>query len=336
MITMGIYLAERGLIPDVLLRIFIKRFSLSRLVEANNEERKMSVIDGLKGGPIAENTIDANEQHYEVPADYFKAVLGPKLKYSCCWFDDESVSLGEAEIKMMESYLERAKIEDGQMILDLGCGWGSLSLFLAERFPNSAIYSVSNSNDQIEHIKNIAKEKNLENLHPEVQDVNFLSLNQQFDRVVSIEMFEHMRNYEALLQKVKHLLKPDGLLFIHIFCHKETAYLYEESGEKDWMTRNFFRGGIMPSHDIFSYFSEFEVKKTWKVNGAQYTRTLDEWLKIHDQSKKKIMNIFQDHYQNPSIHFYRWRLFYIACSEFFSINKGEEWFVSHYLLSPRQ
>ena len=336
MITMGIYLAERGFIPDRLLRFFIKRFSLSRLVEANNEERKMSVIDGLKTGPIAENTIDANEQHYEVPADYFKAVLGPRLKYSCCWFDDESVSLGEAEIKMMESYLERAKIEDGQTILDLGCGWGSLSLFLAERFPNSNIYSVSNSNDQIEHIKNIAKEKNLGNLYPEVQDVNSLTLNQQFDRVVSIEMFEHMRNYEALLQKVKQHLKPDGLLFIHIFCHKETAYLYEESGEKDWMTRNFFRGGIMPSHDIFSHFSEFEVRKIWKVNGTQYTRTLDEWLKIHDESKAKIMSIFQNHYQNPSIHFYRWRLFYIACSEFFSINNGKEWFVSHYLLSPKQ
>ena len=334
MIAMGIYLAERGFIPDRLLRFFIKRFSLSRLVEANNEERKMSVIDGLKTGPIAENTIDANEQHYEVPAEYFKAVLGPRLKYSCCWFDDESVTLGQAEIKMMESYLERAKIEDGQTILDLGCGWGSLSLFLAERFPNSNIYSVSNSNDQIEHIRNIAKEKNLGNLYPEVQDVNSLTLNQQFDRVVSIEMFEHMRNYEALLQKVKQHLKPDGLLFIHIFCHKETAYLYEESGEKDWMTRNFFRGGIMPSHDIFSHFSEFEVRKIWKVNGTQYTRTLDEWLKIHDESKAKIMSIFQNHYQNPSIHFYRWRLFYIACSEFFSINKGNEWFVSHYLLSP--
>ena len=334
MIAMGIYLAERGFIPDRLLRFFIKRFSLSRLVEANNEERKMSVIDGLKTGPIAENTIDANEQHYEVPAEYFKAVLGPRLKYSCCWFDDESVTLGQAEIKMMESYLERAKIEDGQTILDLGCGWGSLSLFLAERFPNSNIYSVSNSNDQIEHIRNIAKEKNLGNLYPEVQDVNSLTLNQQFDRVVSIEMFEHMRNYEALLQKVKQHLKPDGLLFIHIFCHKETAYLYEESGEKDWMTRNFFRGGIMPSHDIFSHFSEFEVRKIWKVNGTQYTRTLDEWLKIHDESKAKIMSIFQNHYQNPSVHFYRWRLFYIACSEFFSINKGNEWFVSHYLLSP--
>ena len=336
MIAMGIYLAERGFIPDRLLRFFIKRFSLSRLVEANNEERKMSVIDGLKTGPIAENTIDANEQHYEVPAEYFKAVLGPRLKYSCCWFDDESVTLGQAEIKMMESYLERAKIEDGQTILDLGCGWGSLSLFLAERFPNSAIYSVSNSNDQIEHIRNIAKEKNLGNLYPEVQDVNSLTLNQQFDRVVSIEMFEHMRNYEALLQKIKQHLKPDGLLFIHIFCHKETAYLYEESGEKDWMTRNFFRGGIMPSHDIFSHFNEFEVQNIWKVSGTQYTRTLDEWLKIHDESKAKIMSIFQNHYQNPSVHFYRWRLFYIACSEFFSINKGKEWFVSHYLLSPKQ
>ena len=336
MIAMGIYLAERGFIPDRLLRFFIKRFSLSRLVEAKNEERKMSVIDGLKTGPIAENTTDANEQHYEVPAEYFKAVLGPRLKYSCCWFEDESVTLGQAEIKMMESYLERAKIEDGQTILDLGCGWGSLSLFLAERFPNSSIYSVSNSNDQIEHIKNIAKEKNLGNLYPEVQDVNSLAINKRFDRVVSIEMFEHMINYEALLQKIKQHLKPDGLLFIHIFCHKETAYLYEESGEKDWMTRNFFRGGIMPSHDIFSHFNEFEVQNIWKVSGTQYTRTLDEWLKIHDESKAKIMSIFQNHYQNPSIHFYRWRLFYIACSEFFSINHGKEWFVSHYLLSPKQ
>ena len=336
MISIGIYLAERGLIPDSLLRIFIKQFSLSRLSEANNEETKKSVINGLKNGPIAENTIDANEQHYEVPADYFKAVLGPRLKYSCCWFDDESTTLGEAEIKMMESYIKRAKIEDGQTILDLGCGWGSLSLFLAERFPNSTIYSVSNSDDQINHIKRIAKENNLGNLHPEVQDVNSLSLDQKFDRVVSIEMFEHMRNYQALLQKVKHLLKPQGLLFIHIFCHKETAYLYEEASEKDWMTRNFFRGGIMPSNDIFTHFSEFEVKNMWNVNGSQYTRTLDEWLKIHDQSKEKIINIFSEHYQKPIIHFYRWRLFYIACSEFFSINKGEEWFVSHYLLSPKR
>ena len=257
MISFGIYLAERGLVPDSLLRLFIKRFSLSRLREANNDDAKRSVIDGLNNGPIAENTIDANEQHYEVPAEYFKAVLGPRLKYSCCWFDDENTSLGEAEKKMMESYLERAKIEDGQTILDLGCGWGSLSIFLAERFPNCTIYSVSNSSDQIEHIKKTARDKNLKNLHPEVQDVNSLSLMEKFDRVVSIEMFEHMRNYKALLQKIKHLLKPDGLLFIHIFCHKTTAYLYEESGEKDWMTRNFFRGGIMPSNDIFSYFGDF-------------------------------------------------------------------------------
>ena len=336
MISFGIYLAERGLVPDSLLRLFIKRFSLSRLREANNDEAKRSVIDGLNNGPIAENTIDANEQHYEVPAEYFKAVLGPRLKYSCCWFDDENTSLGEAENKMMESYIERAKIEDGHIILDLGCGWGSLSIFLAERFPNCTIYSVSNSSDQIEHIKKTARDKNLKNLHPEVQDVNSLSLMEKFDRVVSIEMFEHMRNYQALLQKVKHLLKPEGLLFIHIFCHKETAYLYEESGEKDWMTRNFFRGGIMPSNDIFTYFSEFEVKKMWKVSGTQYSRTLDEWLKIHDQSKKNIINIFQNHYQKPMIHFYRWRLFYIACSAFFSVNKGEEWFVSHYLLTPRK
>ena len=162
-----------------------------------------------------------------------------------------------------------------------------------------------------------------------------LALSEKFDRVVSIEMFEHMRNYKALLSKIRHLLKDDGLLFVHIFCHKNATYLYEETGEKDWMTRNFFRGGIMPSNDIFDYFDEFKVIEKWKVNGLNYTRTLDEWLKIHDNSKDQIIDIFKDHYKNPATHFHRWRLFYIACSEFFSIHEGDEWFVSHYLLSPK-
>ena len=156
-----------------------------------------------------------------------------------------------------------------------------------------------------------------------------------FDRVISIEMFEHIRNYKLLLEKIKYVLKPDGFLFVHIFCHKTAAYLYEEKGEKDWMTRNFFRGGIMPSENIFSYFEEFIIKKTWMINGTQYTRTLNEWLRIHDKSKDNILKIFKKHYHRPLIHFHRWRLFYIACSEFFSINEGKEWYVSHYLLSPK-
>ena len=335
MISFGIFLTERGLIPEFVLRWFIKRFSLSRLLDADNEEKKQLVIEGLKNGPIAESTIDANEQHYEVPPDYFKSVLGPKLKYSCCLFDEEGTTLEQAEVKMMDSYIQRAKIGNGQTILDLGCGWGSLSLFLAEKFPNSKIYSVSNSQDQIEYIKQTAKERNLLNLQAYVQDVNTLALSEKFDRVVSIEMFEHMRNYKALLSKIRHLLKDDGLLFVHIFCHKNATYLYEETGEKDWMTRNFFRGGIMPSNDIFDYFDEFKVIEKWKVNGLNYTRTLDEWLKIHDNSKDQIIDIFKDHYKNPATHFHRWRLFYIACSEFFSIHEGDEWFVSHYLLSPK-
>ena len=335
MISIGIYLTERGYIPEFVLRWFIRRFSLSRLVEANSDDSKELVINDLKTGPIAENTLDANDQHYEVPADYFKSVLGPRLKYSCCWFDNKQSTLEEAEIKMMELYIRRAKIEDGQTILDLGCGWGSLTLFLAERFPNSVIYSVSNSNDQIKFIQEKSKNMGFSHVHASVQDVNSLDLPTIFDRVISIEMFEHIRNYKLLLEKIKNILKPDGSLFVHIFCHKTAAYLYEEKGEKDWMTRNFFRGGIMPSEDIFSYFEQFNIKKTWMINGTQYTRTLNEWLRIHDESKVNILKTFKKHYDSPLIHFYRWRLFYIACSEFFSINNGKEWYVSHYLLSPK-
>ena len=335
MISIGIYLTERGYVPEFVLRWFIRRFSLTRLVEADSHESKQLVINGLKTGPIAENTLDANDQHYEVPANYFKSVLGPRLKYSCCWFDNNQSTLEEAEIKMMELYIKRAKIEDGQTILDLGCGWGSLTLFLAERFPNSVIYSVSNSNDQIKFIQEKSKNMGFSHVHASVQDANSLDLPTMFDRVISIEMFEHIRNYKLLLEKIKHILKPDGFLFVHIFCHKTAAYLYEEKGENDWMTRNFFRGGIMPSENIFSYFEEFKIKKTWMINGTQYTRTLNEWLRIHDKSKDNILKIFKKHYDRPLIHFHRWRLFYIACSEFFSINDGEEWYVSHYLLSPK-
>jgi cyclopropane-fatty-acyl-phospholipid synthase len=334
-ISIGIYLTERGYVPEFVLRWFIRKFSLSRLVEADSEKRKELVIKALKTGPIAENTIDANDQHYEVPANYFKSVLGPSLKYSCCWFDNNESTLEEAEIKMMELYIKRAKIEDGQTILDLGCGWGSLTLFLAERFPNSVIYSVSNSNDQIKFIQEKSKNLGFSHVHASVQDVNSLDLPTMFDRVISIEMFEHIRNYKLLLKKIKNILKPDGSLFVHIFCHKTATYLYEEKGEKDWMTRNFFRGGIMPSEDIFSYFEEFNIKKTWMINGTQYTRTLNEWLRIHDESKINILKTFKKHYDSPLIHFHRWRLFYIACSEFFSINNGKEWYVSHYLLSPK-
>tara|TARA_B100000686_G_scaffold271015_1_gene287567 strand:- start:59 stop:667 length:609 start_codon:yes stop_codon:yes gene_type:complete len=194
---------------------------------------------------------------------------------------------------------------------------------------------VSNSNDQIQFIQERSKVMGYSHIHASVQDVNTLNLPTEFDRVISIEMFEHIRNYKLLLEKIKLILKPDGFLFVHIFCHKTATYFYEEKGEKDWMTRNFFRGGIMPSENIFSYFDEFRIKKTWTINGVQYTRTLNEWLRIHDESKANILKIFKKHYDRPLIHFHRWRLFYIACSEFFNINNGKEWYVSHYLLSPK-
>ena len=333
MIKLGIYLAERGLIPDFILNFFIQKISLGRVNSATNENEKLTVINQLKSGPIAEKTSDANDQHYEVPPEFFQLVLGRHMKYSCSHFDSELDDLNHAEESMLQLYLDRAGIQGNQKILDLGCGWGSFSLFAAAKFPTSKFTAVSNSRDQINFINAEAKKRGLKNLIAMQKNINEMSFNETFDKVISIEMFEHMRNYESLLSKVSNFLKPNGELFVHIFCHRFACYLYEAKNESDWMTKNFFEGGIMPSEDIFSNFeNDLKVVRSWKVNGTHYGLTSQKWLEKHDKNKSKIIPLFNQHYGDGKIWFFRWRMFFLTCAKFFSINKGNDWYVTHYLL----
>ena len=325
-------IAELGLIPDVFIKTAVRFITKKRLNESGIHENKLNVIKSISEGGIAEKTDDANEQHYEVPPEFFKYALGKNLKYSCSFFD-KTDSLDEAEKSMIELYIERADIQEGHDILDLGCGWGSFSLYVAEKYPSVSITAVSNSKDQITFIQNEAKRRSLFNIKALKMDVNNLDLDNKFDRIVSIEMFEHLRNYKLILNSLNSLLKPDGRLFVHIFCHKELTYFYEIKNNYDWMTKYFFEGGIMPSQDIFKYFDdELEVINQWDVNGNHYAKTCKAWLNNHYKNKDKILDIFDKHYDKPRIWFNRWRIFFLSCEAFFAINNGREYFVSHYLL----
>lgn len=325
-------IAEVGLIPDVFIKTAVRFITKKRLNESGIHENKLNVIKSISEGGIAEKTDDANEQHYEVPPEFFKYALGKNLKYSCSFFD-KTDSLDEAEKSMLELYIERADIQEGHDILDLGCGWGSFSLYVAEKYPSVSITAVSNSKDQIAFIQNEAKRRGLFNIKASKMDVNNLDLDNKFDRIVSIEMFEHLRNYKLILNSLNSLLKPDGRLFVHIFCHKELTYFYEIKNNYDWMTKYFFEGGIMPSQDIFKYFDDkLEVINQWDVNGNHYAKTCKAWLNNHYKNKDKILDIFDKHYDKPKIWFNRWRIFFLSCEAFFAINNGKEYFVSHYLL----
>ena len=328
-------LAESGFIPDALIKIAARYISNRRLIEQSDDENKDKIISVLSRGVVAEKTHNANEQHYEVPPEFFNYVLGTNLKYSCSLFDDAD-SLDDAEESMLKLYIDRADIKDGHEVLDLGCGWGSFSLYVAERYPDINITSVSNSSDQIAYIKNEAHKKGLSNIKAFRMDVNNLELNKKYDRIVSIEMFEHLRNYKLILNYLNHALKPDGKLFIHIFCHKKLTYLYEMKNNFDWMTKYFFQGGIMPSKDIFQYFEdELEIINQWDINGNHYSKTCKAWLNNHYKNKKKILDIFDKYYEDPKIWFNRWRIFFLSCEAFFALNNGEEYLVAHYLFKKR-
>ena len=328
-------LAESGFIPDALIKIAARYISNKRISKSNIDYNKPEIISALSKGVVAEKTSDANKQHYEVPPEYFYHVLGTNLKYSCSLFDNVNL-LDEAETTMLELYIERANIRDGHEILDLGCGWGSFSLYVAKKYPNTNITSVSNSSDQITYIKNEAQKRGLPNIKAYRMDVNSLELNTQFDRIISIEMFEHLRNYKLILSSLNNLLKPDGRLFIHIFCHKKLTYFYEMKNNFDWMTKYFFQGGIMPSKDIFEYFDdELEIINQWDINGNHYSKTCKAWLNNHYINRKKILDVFQKHYDKPKIWFNRWRIFFLSCEAFFALNNGKEYFVSHYLLKKK-
>ncbi|MCJ1378787.1 hypothetical protein MMC17_001886 [Xylographa soralifera] len=291
----------------------------------------MEYIKLLRTRPMAIETSAANEQHYEVGTGVLQACLGPRMKYSCCLYPTGKETLGQAEIAMLETYAKKAELKDGMRILDLGCGWGSASLYLAETFPNSKITAFSNSRTQKEYIDGQAKSKGLENLEVitgNVVDYGFE--HSKYDRVISIELFEHMKNYELLMAKISQALVPGGKLFVHIFAHKTTPYDFEEG----WMSTHFFTGGTMPSADLLHYFQkDLKLQEQWWVNGTHYAQTCEDWLSKMDKSKQEIWPHLEESYgkQSTTMWFYRWEIFYMACAELFAYQGGDTWGVSHYL-----
>jgi len=332
-------LIEKNKLPDVLLRKGIRRLLRQRLREekkANVELQQahlMQLIEELKQSPIAINTAEANEQHYEVPTAFYQYCLGRHLKYSSGYWKEGVTDLDTAEKDMLELTCERAELQNGQAVLELGCGWGSLSLFMAARYPNSRFTVVSNSGTQKIYIDEQAQQRGITNLTVITADMNSFAIDQSFDRIVSVEMFEHMRNYELLLQKVAGLLKPSGKLFVHIFTHREYTYKFEVRDETDWMSRYFFTGGIMPSDDLLLYFTkDVQIERHWQVSGMHYAKTAEAWLQNMDRNKEHILPLFEKTYKGEALKWWvYWRIFYMACAELWKYNKGEEWLVSHYL-----
>jgi cyclopropane-fatty-acyl-phospholipid synthase len=338
--TSAITLAEQKLLPDFMIRIGIRNLLKQRLLDecANDVEQQNSrmqkLLENLRQSPIAIETDAANTQHYEVPAAFYQLALGKHLKYSSCYWEDATETLDDAEALMLALTTARADLQDGQQILELGCGWGSLTLWMAEHLPHSNITAVSNSNSQRQYILQQAKLRGLANIEVLTCDVNQLSLDRQFDRIVSVEMFEHMRNYDNLLAKVASWLKANGKLFVHIFCHRYLSYPFETDGDDNWMGKYFFTGGLMPARDTLLHFQQhLRLQRQWDLSGSHYQKTAEVWLQNMDKHGSEIRDIFTLSYGEKQAQLWqqRWRIFFMSCAELFGYKQGNEWLVAHYL-----
>ncbi|OIS95929.1 PREDICTED: (S)-coclaurine N-methyltransferase-like [Nicotiana attenuata] len=335
---------ERNLLPDAVIRRLTRLLLAARLRSSYKPSAELQLSDllqfvhSLREMPIAVMTEKAKSQHYELPTSFFKFVLGKHFKYSCCYFHDKSSTLVDAEKAMMELYCERSQLKDGHTILDVGCGWGSLSLYIAQKYSSCKITGICNSVTQKAHIEEQCRELQLQNVEIIVADISTFEMEGSYDRILSIEMFEHMKNYGDLLKKISRWMKPDSLLFVHYFCHKAFAYHFEDVNDDDWITRYFFSGGTMPSANLLLYFQDdVSVVNHWLVNGKHYAQTSEEWLKRMDQNKTSIKPIMESTYGKDSAVKWTvyWRTFFISVAELFGYNNGEEWMVAHFLFKKK-
>jgi cyclopropane-fatty-acyl-phospholipid synthase len=336
-------LIERGVIPDGLLRRGIRHFLARELArqarggEAAAAARGRALLAELRASPIAIATAEANRQHYALPPEFFVHILGPRLKYSCAYWPDPVRDLGAAEGSMLELYAERAALADGQEILELGCGWGSLCLWLAGRYPGARVLAVSNAGPQRDFILARAAERGLRNLQVVTGDMNDFDPGRRFDRVLSIEMLEHMRNYELLFARIARWLEPAGFFFAHVFAHDRYAYAFRSDDPADWIGRHFFAGGLMPAVDLFRHFQrDLELRTVWRVNGRHYARTAEAWLANLDRHRTALAPICARVYGPAQSRAWleNWRVFFLSCAELWGYRGGEEWLVAHYLFAP--
>ena len=336
--------AEQGWLPDAAIRAGMRRLLCTRLdairsrdCEAMADDTR-AFIEAMRCAPVAPVPHLANEQHYEVPAAFFEAVLGPHRKYSSACFGAGIERLEEAEAYALELTCRRAGIEDGMRVLELGCGWGSLALWIAERFPEAAVTAVSNSASQRQYVEQEARCRGLSNVRLVTADMNRFDIAERFDRILSIEMFEHMRNYAVLFERIHGWLAPQGRFFMHIFCHRAAPYEFLDAGDDDWMSRHFFSGGIMPSESLpLRFQSHLENTDLWRWDGTHYQRTANAWLANMDRRRETVMPILAETYgaQDAPRWWARWRMFFMACAELFGYRRGQEWWVAHYLFGRR-
>ncbi len=329
---------ETAPVPDALTRLTIRTLvaRTSRSLERSTDHATRDFAEAMATEPLALHTDAANRQHYEVPAEFFELVLGPQRKYSCGLYADSMSSLAQAEELALATSARNAGLADGQTILELGCGWGSLTLWMARQYPNATILAVSNSSSQRAFIADAAARQGLTNIRLVTADMNDFSTTEKFDRIVSIEMFEHMSNWRKLLERLRSWLTPDGRVFVHVFAHRAAPYRFENDGQDDWIAEHFFTGGIMPSHRLMYEFPDcFEVEKEWRWSGANYARTADDWLMNFDRNANRIVRILSPVYGDETqVWLRRWRLFFLATSGLFGYRDGEEWGISQYRLRP--